>query len=213
MRVRRGVSLTTRPDAARAAETRQQWWSMMSNKKQVLGAVTTMLGVAIFIIVVLTLQQIQPGYDPRYQLMSELALGQHGWMMFFAFFGFAIALLGVQLAIADFIASHGYRILLGAAALFFLVAGIFPLGETSFIHISAIAIAFVLSVLAMYLFPTAASRAAAAAPRSISWSLAAGVAVSVALGAHVIPMGIAQRLAAACLLLWLGIVGWRLVRR
>jgi hypothetical protein len=32
------------------------------------------------------------------------------------------------------------------------------------------------------------------------------------LGDSVIPMGIAQRLAAACLLLWLGLVGWRISR-
>ncbi len=176
------------------------------------GSVSTMIGVAMFIIVVLILQLIQSGYEPRHQLVSELALGQHGWAMFVAFLGLATAVLGVHAAIAAFGGSRGYRVLLGAAALLFLIAGIFPLGATSVVHISAIAIAFVLSVLAMYLFPTSAGRASVAAPRAISWSLAAGVAVSVALGDSVIPMGIAQRLAAACLLLWLGIVGWRLFR-
>jgi hypothetical protein len=166
----------------------------------------------MFIIVVLILQQIQIGYEPRHQLMSELALGQHGWAMFVAFLGLATAVLGVQVAVAAFVDSHGYRILLGAAVLFFLTAGIFPLGAASFIHITAIAAGFVVSVLAMYLFPTSAGRASVAAPRAVSWSLAAGVAISVAMGDSVIPMGIAQRLAAACLLLWLGIVAWRLVR-
>ena len=176
------------------------------------GAVATMIGVATFIIVVLILHLIQSGYEPRHQLVSELALGQHGWAMFVAFLGLATAVLGVQAAIAAFGASHGYRVLLGAAALFFLTAGIFPLGATSVIHISAIATAFVLSVLAMYLFPTSAGRASVAAPRAVSWSLAAGVGVSVILGNSVIPMGIGQRLAVSCLLLWLGIVGWRLFR-
>jgi len=176
------------------------------------GAVATMIGVAMFIIVVLMLHLIQSEYEPRHQLMSELALGQYGWAMFMAFLGLATAVFGVQAAIAAFGGSYGYRVLLGAAALFFLTAGIFPLGATSLIHISAIATGFVLSVLAMYLFPTSAGRASVAAPRVVSWSLAAGVAVSVALGDSVIPMGIAQRLAAACLLLWLGIVGWRLFR-
>ncbi len=171
-----------------------------------------MIGVALFIIVVLMLHLIQSEYEPRHQLMSELALGQHGWAMFMAFLGLATAVFGVQAAIAAFGGSYGYRVLLGAAALFFLTAGIFPLGATSLIHISAIATGFVLSVLAMYLFPTSAGRASVAAPRVVSWSLAAGVAVSVALGDSVIPMGTAQRLAAACLLLWLGIVGWRLSR-
>ncbi len=185
---------------------------MNSRTMHACGAVATMIGVATFIIVVLILHLIQSGYEPRHQLVSELALGQHGWAMFVAFLGLATAFLGVQAAIAAFGASHGYRVLLGAAALFFLTAGIFPLGATSVIHISAIATAFVLSVLAMYLFPTSAGRASVAAPRAVSWSLAAGVAVSVILGNSVIPMGIGQRLAASCLLLWLGIVGWRLFR-
>ena len=176
------------------------------------GAVATMIGVAMFVIVVLILHLIQPGYEPRLQLVSELALGQYGWSMFVAFLGLATAVLGVQAAIATFGGSHGYRVLLGVAALLFLTAGIFPLGATSLIHIGSIATAFVLSVLAMYLFPTSAGRASVAAPRAVSWTLAAGVAVSVALGESAIPMGIAQRLAAACLLLWLGIVGWRLFR-
>ncbi len=185
---------------------------MNSGTMRAWGAVATMIGVAMFIIVVLILQLIQSGYEPRHQLVSELALGQHGWAMFVAFLGLATAVIGVQGAIAAFGGSHGYRVLLGAAALFFLTAGIFPLGASSLIHISAIATAFVLSVLAMYLFPTSAGRASVAAPRTVSWSLAAGVAVSVVLGHSTIPMGIGQRLAAACLLLWLGIVGWRLFR-
>ena len=179
---------------------------------RVWGAMATLIGVAMFIIVILILQLIQSGYEPRHQLMSELALGRHGWAMFVAFLGLATAVFGVQAAIAGFGASHSYRVSLGVAALLFLIAGIFPLGATSLIHISAVATAFVLSVLAMYLFPAYAGRASIAAPRAVSWSLAAGVAASVVLGDSVMPMGIAQRLAAACLLLWLGIVGWRLFR-
>ena len=172
----------------------------------------TMIGVAMFVVVVLTMQVIQTGYEPRHQLMSELALGQYGWVMLVAFLGLAAATLGVMAAIATLGGSKGYRVLLGAAALSFFTAGIFPLGATSGIHIAAIATAFMLSVLSMYLFPTSAGRGSVAAPRAVSWSLAAGVAVSIALGGSVVPMGIAQRLAAACLLLWLGIVGWRLGR-
>jgi hypothetical protein len=179
---------------------------------RVWGAVAAMAGVATFVIVVLILHLLQSEHEPRHQLMSELALGQHGWAMFVAFLGLATAVLGVQVAIAALGGSGGYRVLLGAAGLFFLAAGVFPLGATSLIHISAIATAFVLSVLAMYLFPTSAGRASAAAPRAVSWPLAAGVAVSITLGQSVIPMGIGQRLAAACLLAWLGIVGWKLFR-
>lgn len=126
------------------------------------------------------------------------------------FWGVALAAFGAQSAIGVYGASRSLRGLLAAAALFFLAAGVFPLGATSEIHIAAIATAFVLSVLAMYLFPSGAGGALSAAPRALSWSLAAGVAVSVALGHSVLPMGISQRLAALCLLAWLAILGWRL---
>ena len=177
------------------------------------GAVASLVGVTMFVVTVIALHLLQPEYEPTQQLMSELALGRYGSAMFVAFSGLALAVFGVQAAIAAFGAARGFRWLLIVAALFFLAAGVFPLGETSEIHIGAIATAFVLSVLAMYLFPSSAGRASAAAPRALSWSLAAGVAASVALGHSVLPMGIGQRLAAGCLLVWLAILGWRLGRQ
>ena len=133
--------------------------------------------------------------------------------MIVAFVGLAISMFGIQAAISPLGAARGFRILLLVAALFFLAAGVFPLGDTSEIHIAAIATAFVLSVLAMYLFPSSAGRASIAAPRAVSWTLAAGVAVSVALGHSVLTMGIGQRLAATCLVFWLAVLGWRLRRQ
>ena len=173
----------------------------------------SLIGVAMFVVTVVALHLLQPDYQPAQQLMSELALGRYGSAMIVAFSGLAIAVFGVQAAIGPLGASRGFRFLLLVAAIFFLVAGVFPLGDASEIHIGAIAIAFVLSVLAMYLFPTSAGRASAAAPRAVSWSLAAGVAASVALGHSILPMGIGQRLAAGCLLVWLVILGWRLGRQ
>jgi hypothetical protein len=176
------------------------------------GGAATLAGVTVFVITVVALHFLQPEYDPLNQLMSELALGPHGWAMFAAFGGLAAAVFGIQMAIGAAGASRGFRALLVVAALFFLAAGVFPLGPTSEIHIAAIALAFVLTVLAMYLYPTMAGKAAAAAPRLVSWSLAAGVALSAALSNVVLPMGVGQRLAAACLLAWLAVVGWRLRR-
>lgn len=173
------------------------------------GAVATVFGVLMFLVTVVTLHVLQPAYDPIHQLMSELALGPYGWAMILAFAGLALANFGVQAALGVFGGSQYLRLLLSAAALFFLAAGVFPLGAHSEIHIAVIATAFVLSVLAMYLFPSGAGRAANAAPRALSWCLAAGVAVSVALGHSVLPMGIGQRLAALCLVIWLAILGWR----
>lgn len=176
------------------------------------GAVAAVFGVLMFLVTVVTLHLLQPAYDPVHQLMSELALGPYGWAMILAFAGLALATIGVQATLGNFGSSQRLRLLLSAAAVFFLAAGVFPLGSHPEIHIAAIASAFVLSVLAMYLFPSGAGRAANAAPRALSWCLAAGVAVSVALGHSVLPMGIGQRLAALCLVTWLAILGWKLAR-
>ena len=181
----------------------------MSKVSIPLAGAIVLVGVASFVATVIALHLVQPAYEPLHQLMSELALGPFGWAMIIAFSGLALAVFGVQLALSVLGASPLLRVLLAAAALAFLAAGIFPLGATSEIHIAAIAIAFVLSVLAMYLYPSNASRAATAAPRSISWSLAAGVALSVLLGHSLLPMGVGQRLAALCLLGWLAVVGWK----
>jgi hypothetical protein len=174
------------------------------------GGTAALVGVAIFVVTVVALHRLQPDYQPAQQLMSELALGQHGGAMMLAFCGLALAIFGIQIGVATAGAALGFRVLLLITSLLFVSSGVFPLGDTSEIHIGAIAGAFVLSVLAMYLFPSCAGRASVLAPRTLSWTLAAGVAVSVVLGHSVVPMGIGQRLAAACLLLWLGILGWRL---
>ncbi len=178
-----------------------------------LGGCAAVLGVAMFLVVVLTLHVVQTHYDPVNQLMSELALGSQGWAMFFAFAGIALALTGIQFSIGPLGAALALRGLLILSAIFFLAAGVFPVGETSMIHISAIAAAFVTAVLAMYLFPSLAGRAAPLATKSISWSLAAGVALSVALGHSVVPIGIGQRLAATFLILWILVLGLKLSRR
>jgi hypothetical protein len=176
------------------------------------GGMAALVGVMAFLAVVIALHLLQPGYDPENQLMSELALGRYGWAMIIAFSGLALAVLAIQFSIGTLGAAKSLRALLAGAGMFFLAAGAFPLGVTSGIHIGAIAAAFVLSVLAMYLFPAMAGSASRLAPRSLSWSLAAGVAASIAAGHSALPMGIAQRAAACFLLLWLAIISWRLRR-
>ncbi len=171
----------------------------------------TLVGVVIFLVTVISLHMLQPNYDPRHQLMSELALGEHGWAMLPSFLGLAIAPMGIQISITGH-APVGYRVLLVAASLCFLAAGLFPLGETSLVHISSIAMAFILTVLAIFLFPAMAGSAASVAPKSISWTLAAGVVASVFLGHSILPMGIGQRLAAICLLVWFTTAGLKLLR-
>ena len=181
----------------------------MRNGPHAWAGAAILVGVTLFLATVVALHLVQSAYDPFHQLMSELALGPFGWAMIIAFAGLALAVFAVQAAIAGIGASIWLRLVLVASAVSFLAAGVFPLGATSEIHIASVATAFVLSVLAMYLFPSSAGPAAAVAPRAISWTLAAGVAASVALGHSLLPMGIGQRFSALCLVVWLIVLGWR----
>jgi hypothetical protein len=175
------------------------------------GGVLAIVGVTGFIVIVLVLHVIQADYEPARQLMSELALGHHGWWMMPAFFFLASSLLGMRIGLV----SKGSNPVLGfvviGAALCFAGAGLFPLGRASQIHIVLVAMAFVLSVLVMYLFPSLAGSASRLVSKPVSWGLAAAVALSVASGHSFLPMGIGQRLAAAFLLIWLALAGWKLV--
>jgi hypothetical protein len=117
-------------------------------------------GVATFLAVVISLHVVQPGYDPAQQLMSELALGPNGGFMVLAFAGIGVAFLAILCSTATLGASRSLRGVLAVAAMFFFAAGIFPLGEAATIHIASIAAAFVCAVLAIYLFPALAGRAA-----------------------------------------------------
>jgi hypothetical protein len=177
---------------------------------QLAGGIAALAGVGLFLAVVVPLHFLQADYDPSTQLMSELALGRWGGAMAIAFAGLAVAMFGIQVSIGGLGAATLLKFVLLLAAVCFLAAGLFPLGESSLIHIASIGCAFVFAVLAMYLFPSMAGSASRAAPRNVSWTLAAGVAASVALGHSVLPMGVGQRGAAFFLLLWLGVAGWRL---
>ena len=175
-----------------------------------LGGVLAIVGVTGFIVIVLFLHLIQVDYEPARQLMSELAFGRYGWWMMPAFFFLASSMLGLRIGLV----SKGSNPVLGlvviGAALCFAGAGFFPLGRASQIHIVLVAMAFVLSVLVMYLFPSLAGSASRLVSKPVSWGLAAAVAFSVASGHSLLPMGIGQRLAAAFLLIWLVLVGWKL---
>ena len=167
-------------------------------------------GVTVFILVVGALHVLQDDYDPVHQLMSELALGQHGKLMVVAFCGISVAVFSIQGLLNSCEASLTLQVLLVAAAVAFALAGVFPLGETATLHIASIAAAFVLSVLAMYLFPRAAGSGANCVSKWFTWSMAAGVAGSVALSHSALPIGSGQRMASGFLLSWLGVVGWNL---
>jgi hypothetical membrane protein len=132
--------------------------------------------------------------------------------MLLAFLLIAASVSFLALGIAQVQRSPWLQVVLAVAALGFLGAGVFPLGRASEWHILLIAIAFVAVVLAMYLLPSVAPAQFGGKARGISWGLAGGTALSVFLGHSILPIGVGQRLAAACVITWLCFAGARLRR-
>ncbi len=129
-----------------------------------------------------------------------------------AFSFLSASTLSLALGIARVQRSLWLQMVFAVATLGFLGAGVFPLGPASEWHIALIAIAFVAVVLAMYLLPSTIPMQFGGHARLVSWCLAAGTALSVLLGHSLLPIGVGQRLAAACVVTWLCFAGTRLRR-
>ncbi|MBK6998757.1 MAG: DUF998 domain-containing protein [Rhodoferax sp.] len=169
------------------------------------------IGVAVFLAIVIALHLIQPGYDPRTQFMSELALGRFGGLLVGAFGGLAAAVA----AIAVGFRIHGFplllSLLLGGGAFCFLLAGLITLALSAQVHIALVAIAFVLCGLVMYLLPRCnLSIFSDWRAYALSWGSGLLMCGATGLGGSVIAEGIAQRVSAIALLFWLSFVAWRL---
>jgi hypothetical protein len=162
-------------------------------------------GVISFVVIVSYLHFAQIGYSPLYQLMSELALGRHGDLMLWAFLAFA---LSVASAI-NLLAHPVIKLLLGLASLSLAGAGIFTLEVATTLHVALVAFAFVLLVLSMYLTPRLITAFQTRQSIIICWGLGASTALFVSLGQGILPIGLAQRLATACIMLWLS---WLAIR-
>jgi hypothetical protein len=159
----------------------------------------TLVGVISFVAIVSYLHVIQVGYSPLYQLMSELALGRQGDLMLWAFLSFA---LSVASAI-NLLPHPVIKLLLGLAAVSLASAGIFKLGDATTLHVALVALAFVLLVLSMYLTPRLITAFQTRQAIIICWGLGASTALFVGLGQGILPIGLAQRLATACIMFWL----------
>ncbi|CAG1772222.1 hypothetical protein BAC3_02422 [uncultured bacterium] len=157
----------------------------------------TLTGISSFISIVIYLNIIQTAYNPLYQLMSELALGEQGFLMLVAFLSFALAVISVSHTLNHSI----LKTLLWLAALALAAAGIFKLGEATVLHVALVAIAFVLIVLSMYLTPRLTSTTTR--QTFICWGLGFSTALFVALGQGILPIGLAQRLATLSIFIWL----------
>ena len=183
----------------------------MENKKNKTGWIV--IGGALgFILIVMCLHIVQPDYDPVHQLISELALGRYGSFMLLAFFSFALSVFTVQAGLHQCQAPLIIRLFLNIAAISLLGAGVFRLGSATELHIALVAVAFVLIVLVMYLLPRNVAAFNSPSHTFVSWTLGACTAICVAIGQHLVPLGIGQRGAALCILMWLVWVGYRLIR-
>ncbi len=164
-------------------------------------------GGTAFAGIVIPLHFKQPGYDPTHQLMSELVFGTYGWAMLIAFSSLALAAANCFIAVRTRDGSTAAQITIMISALTFFGAGIFPLDAASEVHIALVALAFISTVLTMYLLPKELL-IGVTIPALPSWSLAAATAISVFLGHSLLPIGIAQRLAGGCVVAWFVWTGW-----
>ncbi len=162
-----------------------------------------MLFISTFLLIVTLLHNVQDGYNPAEQFMSELALGKFGLFMMFAFFSLSLSLFFGQLSLRHYPKSSVIRILMMVASISITGAGIFKLGAHTKLHVFLVATTFFNIVLVMYLLPRLVEEFKGAQTCFISWGLAFVTSCSIALGQSVIPVGIAQRIAAGCILLWL----------
>lgn len=167
-------------------------------------------GLAGFVLIVAALHVAQPGYDARHQLLSELARGPYGGFLLAAFTALALATACLAAALYHARAHRSMVALLGAAALCFQGAGLFQLHTAMRLHVALIAAAFVLCGLAMAGLPRALAAKRLRRPRLFSWGLGAAMAAFAALD---LPIGLAQRLSATALLVWMAIVAIQLRTR
>jgi hypothetical protein len=180
-------------------------------------AAATCCGVAIFLLIVLALHMAQPGYDPRAQFMSELALGPWGAWMLLAFAGLSIAAAATGLNLDARAESRGVArlpgVLLGLAAMLFLAAGVVTLAVSAPAHVAFIAGAYLACGVAMYLLPRVVTVFAGQKGYVLSWGSGLIMCGAVALDDRFMPVGVSQRVAACALLFWLLYIARRLAGR
>lgn len=156
-----------------------------------------------FIVIVTILQTIQSEYNPMVQQMSELALGEFGVLMFFAFLSLSVSVFALSLGLRNHQAPAMIRALLIAASIGILGGGVFRLDIAPNTHIALVSIAFVLLVLVMYFLPQKLPCFNSVMSKAVSWTSAAGTALFIALGQNILPLGVSQRGAALFILFWL----------
>lgn len=169
------------------------------------------IGTVTFVAVMLTLEQLQPGYSSANQLVSELATGPHGRWMLLAFAGIAWLTAETGRALHYSGQTRPLPGLLYAAAVCFLGAGIFRLGEATLLHTTLVGVAFTLCGTSMYLLPRTTGGRQLPFIRGISWGL--GLLMAGSIAQPLFPVGVAERLAALAWMLWAGTIAFMLQRQ
>ncbi|HJX20835.1 MAG TPA: DUF998 domain-containing protein, partial [Steroidobacteraceae bacterium] len=67
-----------------------------------------------------TLRVLSPEFDPSYRLMSEYALGSHGWVLSLTFLAWGVSSCALALAVRSQVRTRGGRI----GVVFLVVAGL-----------------------------------------------------------------------------------------
>ena len=133
-----------------------------------------------------------------------------GWLMLVAFCAMGGSLAALRMGLYFAGAGSIIVVLLWIAAGGFVGAGVVRLDVNANVHIGFVALSFVTVALSMYLLPGSNTLFQGAKEKVISWALAIGLGVSVALGSGMVPAGVGQRLSAMFLILWSIWVGVKL---
>jgi hypothetical protein len=91
-------------------------------------AKSTIYATLVFLVLLALLHFVTPGLDPKWRMISEYAIGDHGWLMVMAFILWAFGFISLFFAIRSQIRSWGGKIGLLAlwiSALGLVIGGIF----------------------------------------------------------------------------------------
>jgi hypothetical protein len=131
------------------------------------------------------------------------ALGYDGHFMLVAFVSLAVAVLGVFRILISFDAPILLKSLPLLASVFFIGAGVFKLDTATTTHVVLIALAFILVGLLMFLSPVYVDRMRTQGDRIVSWGLGGAAVLFASMGHELLPIGLAQRLVAGCIIMWM----------
>ncbi|HEX6052052.1 MAG TPA: DUF998 domain-containing protein [Gemmatimonadaceae bacterium] len=85
-------------------------------------------GATLFVGLLVVLHVVKPEYEPSWRMVSEYAIGRHGWIMQLAFYSLAASCAAACLVVRRSVQTTGGRIgivLLAATAAALLAAGVF----------------------------------------------------------------------------------------